>query len=73
MFEQPSTRTRTSFEAGVIELGGHPMVLRPDEMQLTRGESIRDTAPLFAPRGPDRAAHRATRVRELNGFAECRL
>ena len=29
-----------SFEAGVFELGGHPMVLRPDELQLTRGESI---------------------------------
>jgi ornithine carbamoyltransferase len=44
VFEQPSTRTRTSFEAGVVELGGHPMVLRPGELQLTRGESIRDTA-----------------------------
>jgi ornithine carbamoyltransferase len=44
VFEQPSTRTRTSFEAGVVELGGHPMVLRPGELQLTRGESVRDTA-----------------------------
>jgi ornithine carbamoyltransferase len=44
VFEQPSTRTRTSFEAGIVELGGHPMVLRPGEMQLTRGESVRDTA-----------------------------
>jgi ornithine carbamoyltransferase len=44
VFEQPSTRTRVSFEAGVAELGGHPLVLRPDEMQLTRGESVRDTA-----------------------------
>jgi ornithine carbamoyltransferase len=43
-FEHPSTRTRVSFEAGVVELGGHPMVLRSGEMQLTRGESIRDTA-----------------------------
>jgi ornithine carbamoyltransferase len=43
-FEQPSTRTRVSFEAGVVELGGHPLVLRTGEMQLTRGESIRDTA-----------------------------
>jgi ornithine carbamoyltransferase len=33
-----------SFEAGIAELGGHPMVLRADEMQLSRGESIRDTA-----------------------------
>ncbi len=44
VFEQPSTRTRTSFEAGVFELGGHPMVLRADELQLTRGESVGDLA-----------------------------
>jgi ornithine carbamoyltransferase len=44
LFEQPSTRTRTSMEAGVFELGGHPMVLRADELQLARGESLRDTA-----------------------------
>jgi ornithine carbamoyltransferase len=44
IFQAASTRTRTSFETGIIELGGHPMVLRPDEMQLSRGESIRDTA-----------------------------
>jgi ornithine carbamoyltransferase len=44
IFQKPSTRTRVSFEAGVAELGGHPMVLRTDELQLTRGESVRDTA-----------------------------
>jgi ornithine carbamoyltransferase len=44
LFEQPSTRTRTSMEAGVFELGGHPMVLRAGELQLARGESVRDTA-----------------------------
>ena len=44
VFEQPSTRTRVSLEVGVVELGGHPLVLRPDEMQLARGESVRDTA-----------------------------
>ena len=48
LFEQPSTRTRTSFEAGVFELGGHPMVLRANELQLTRGESVRDTALVFS-------------------------
>jgi len=44
IFEAPSTRTRVSFEAGIVELGGHPMVLRADELQLSRGESVRDTA-----------------------------
>jgi ornithine carbamoyltransferase len=44
VFQKPSTRTRVSFEAGIVELGGHPMVLRADEMQLSRGEAIRDTA-----------------------------
>jgi ornithine carbamoyltransferase len=44
IFEKPSTRTRVSFEAGVVELGGHPMVLRAGELQLTRGESLKDTA-----------------------------
>lgn len=44
IFQQPSTRTRVSFEAGVTELGGHPMVLRGEDLQLTRGEDVRDTA-----------------------------
>lgn len=44
IFEKPSTRTRVSFEMGVYELGGHALVLRPGEMQLSRGESPRDTA-----------------------------
>jgi ornithine carbamoyltransferase len=44
IFEQPSTRTRVSFEVGVTEMGGHPLILRPDEMQISRGEAIRDVA-----------------------------
>jgi ornithine carbamoyltransferase len=43
-FERPSTRTRVSFQVGVAELGGHPLPLRADELQLGRGESIGDTA-----------------------------
>src|ERR1700759_3626323 len=44
VFEKPSTRTRLSFEVGVDELAGHPLILRADELQLSRGEAVRDTA-----------------------------
>jgi ornithine carbamoyltransferase len=44
VFEKPSTRTRVSFEVGVVELGGHPLILRGDELQISRGEALRDTA-----------------------------
>lgn len=48
VFERPSTRTRISFDVGVHELGAHPVVLRGDEMQLSRGESIGDTAQVLS-------------------------
>jgi ornithine carbamoyltransferase len=48
VFEKPSTRTRVSFEVGVAELGATPIILRADELQMTRGESIADTARILS-------------------------
>src|ERR1700740_3316184 len=44
IFQKPSTRTRVSFEVGIERLGGHAVVLRSDELQLSRGEPLPDTA-----------------------------
>jgi len=44
LFEHPSTRTRVSFESAAMRLGANVLYMRPDELQLKRGEPIKDTA-----------------------------
>jgi ornithine carbamoyltransferase len=67
-FAQPSTRTRISFSAAIAQLGGTPIQLLPSEMQLSRGESLADTAEVLS-RYLDALAIRTLAHAELEAWA----
>ncbi|MFM9000054.1 MAG: ornithine carbamoyltransferase [Opitutia bacterium] len=48
LFFKKSTRTRVSFQVGVHELGGQPVMLNADDMQISRGETVADTAKVLS-------------------------
>jgi ornithine carbamoyltransferase len=70
LFSKSSTRTRVSFEVGIRELGGDLMFLSPNDIQLGRGEPIRDTARVLG-RMVHGAVIRTYAQRDVEEFAEC--
>ena len=64
VFEKPSTRTRASFSVAVYEMGGLPIVYSRDELQLARGEPVRDVARVLS-KYHDAIAARVYRHRDL--------
>lgn len=69
IFELPSTRTRVSFEVGIRQLGGTPLVLTAKEIQLNRGESVKDTARVLS-RYVDAIMLRTSDVANIRELAE---
>ena len=69
VFEKPSTRTRVSFEVGIRQLGGRPIVLEPSGTQLGRGETVADTARVLS-RYVDAIMLRTTKEEKLHELAD---
>ncbi len=69
IFEKPSTRTRVSFEVGIQQLGGQPIVLEPSGTQIGRGETVADTARVLS-RYVDAIMIRTTREEKLLELAD---
>jgi ornithine carbamoyltransferase len=71
LFDKPSTRTRLSFEAGIAQLGGHPLIVDARSSQMGRGETIGDTARMLS-RYVDAIVWRTgdqSRIEEMAGAA----
>ena len=68
LFRKPSTRTRVSFEAGVIQLGGNAIFLSPEHIQMGRGETLSDTARILSGM-VDMVMFRTYKQEELEEFA----
>ncbi|MDF2095715.1 ornithine carbamoyltransferase [Aquibaculum arenosum] len=69
IFEKPSTRTRVSFDVGIRQLGGEPVVMEPAGTQLGRGETVADTARVLS-RYVDAIMIRTTKEEKLLELAE---
>ena len=70
IFEKSSTRTRVSFEAGMYQLGGYPLFLSANDLQIGRGEPIQDTARVLS-RYINGIMIRTFAQDEVNALAEC--
>jgi ornithine carbamoyltransferase len=68
IFQKPSTRTTASFAAGMVQLGGFPLILNAQDMQIKRGESIADTAKTLS-RFVDAIMIRANRHEDVEDLA----
>ncbi len=70
LFDKPSTRTRVSFEVAMAQLGGTALFLAADQLQLARGESLRDTATVLS-RYLDALAVRISSHDDVETLARC--